>query len=897
MAGEGREPPRPSRLLSLVLRRLLDARDRRTVQSEMEELWRVRFERYGAASADRWYRRQLRRYPLRLIGERLRALSVRQASLSRSVEESDAVWSGLGSDVRQSLRGWRRAPLLAVTIILTVGLGIGATTAMLAVVNRVLLSPLPYAGPDRLVRVYHALSGNRWPLSVVDFQAIAEQQTVFDDVAAYTTSTRTYSDGETVERVRIKAVTANYFDLLGIRPDVGRSFDAGESQPGGPKAVVVSHGFSARHLTRGESPVGSTIRLDGEAWTVVGVLGAGVGPLESRYDVFPALQLEPPRRRGPFFLTVIGRMHASKDTAIAATELRAINARIFPIWQAGYQDRTATWGLMPLAEFVSGRVRPLLWILLGTVGFVLVIATANASGLLLARASRQRREFAARAALGASRARLLRLMLTDSLLLAGAGACLGLLIAKVALAAVRTLGPDYLPRASEIDAGQSVALVVMILAAGSGLLFGLVPALQLLRGRDSLVGALREGGRSMTGSGSAQRTRRLIVAFEFAIAMPLLVGAGLLFNSFLKIQSVDPGVNMDHLLTGALALPDVRYSEPGVAHNFRNRLLDRIRALPGVEAAATNDSRPPRDFQGSNNFDLLDRPAPDGQAQPIALWVTTTPGYFETMGIPLLAGRAFDDRDQPEAAVVVDREWAEHFYPDGDALGKRFVNGGCTGADCQVSTVIGIVDNVVYTGLDADPAGGVHGTIYTPAGDAGFAYLFLRTRGDPMLALPGLRSTIHDMDPDLALYDVATGDELVDAALVTPRNLARIVAAFASTALLLALIGVYGIMAFFVQTHERDIGIRIALGGRPAGVRRAILTRGMQPALLGIMLGTALTLSLARFVADLLYAVPARDPLTFAVVALTLLGSATIACWLPAHRATTADPVRILRDG
>ena len=905
MEEQGREPPRPSWLLSLALRLLLDAADRRTVRSELEELWRARLEREGVEAADRWHRRQLRRYPVRLMAERARAtfgrrgrLVPRLPSVGRGrhalADTRDSVWSGAGSDIRQSLRGWRRGPLLALTIILTTGLGIGATTAMLAVVKRVLLAPLPYAEPDRLVRVYHALSGNRWPLSVVDYQAIAEQQTVFDDVAAYSTSTRTFADAETVERVRVKVVTPNYFSLLGIRPGQGREFDRSEGLPGGPRAVIVSRGFSDRHLTRGASPVGSTIRLDGEDYAVVGVLDGDVGPLEARYDVFPALQLEPPRRRGPFFLTVIGRMRANADTAVAGSELRAINARIFPIWQAGYQDRAATWGLMPLSEFVSGRVRLLLWTLLGTVALVLMIATANASGLLIARASRQAREFAARAALGASRSRLVRMVLTDGLLLASAGAGLGCLLAGFALGVLQRLGPDYLPRAGELEAGGSIALIALALAAGSGLLFGLLPALQIQQDR-SLAGALCEGGRWATG-GSAHRTRSALVAFEFAVALPLLLGAALLLNSFVRIQRVDAGASTDNLLTAAIALPQARYGDNPTRRVFWDRLLEQLRAMPGVDAAALNDSRPPRDFQGSNNFDLLDQPTPQGQSQPIAVWIASSPGYFETMRIPLLAGRALNDRDEPEAVAVVDRAWADHFYPGENAIGRRFTNGGCTGSECQVTTVIGVVENVVYTGLDAAPAGGVNGTIYTPAGGAGFEYVFLRTRGRPLLSIPALRTVVRELDPELALFDIASGDELVDAALSTPRNLVRIVGAFATTALLLALIGVYGIMAFFVQTHRRDIGIRIALGGAPASVRRSVLKRGLQPVLAGVAAGTALYFALSRFVAGLLFNVPARDPLTFAAVAFILLAAAITACWAPAHHAAHLDPARILRD-
>jgi putative ABC transport system permease protein len=888
-------PPRPGWLVRLALRWLVPAAERATLLSELRELWEKRVAREGATAAGRWYRRQLRSYPVRLLRARL---SGERAIRSGGSGEGAGWLAGAAAEVRHALRGWGRSPVLAATIVLTFGLGLGASTAMYAVVRAVVLDPLPYEGGDRLLRIYHAVGANRWNLSVADFTAIAAQQTRFDGVAAYTTGERTLVSDDVVERVRVRGVTTGFFELLGERAQTGRTFVAADGVPGAPRTAVVSWGFWQRSLGGAATAVGRSIRLDGQDHVVIGVLPRAVGPLEERFEVFPALQLEPPTRKGPFLFQVVGRLRTGTDTAAAAAELRAINRRIFPIWQAGWQDSTSTWGVMPLDEAVIGRFRPILLVLSGAVALLLLVAATNAAGLLTARATQRRHELSTRAALGATRTRLVRLLVTESLLLALAGAALGIGLAALALRAVRAAGPDLLPRAGAIalDAG---VLGFAALLAGAGLaIFGLIPALQLLAPRAGIAQALRGGGRTTTGATSAQRMRRALVASQFAIVVPLLAGAALLVNSFLHLQRVDPGFDRAQLLTMYLARADER--DPAQAL-FWQQLVERVEALPGVVAAGVASGRAPRDVNDTNNFDPVDRPTPVGSAEPGAVWLVATPGYFDALGIRLIEGRMFDARDTPDmddTSVLVDRTWAENVYPGESAIGRRFYEGGCKAPECSVMSVVGVVEDVRYLGLDDALRGTAVGTVYvSPAQWFGSSYyLFVRSTADPLALLGSIRTVVRALDPALPITQVATGDDVVDAALAAPRNLAGVVAAFAAVALALAMIGIYGVLSYFVHEQRRDIGIRLALGGRPRAVLALVLERGMKPAALGMAVGFAVALAVTRFSARLLYGVSPHDPATLATVALVMLATALAACWLPAWDAARVDPARVLRE-
>ncbi len=891
------QPPRPGVAVRLALRTLLSEAERRQVLSELSELWERRRMRDGAAVADRWYRRQLARYPLRLLRERVRRPMRDAVPVAGSGGERADMFSGLRADVVPALRSFVRTPALALTVVLTVGLGMGGTTVMLAVVRAVLLRPLPYARADRLVRIYHAVQGNRFPLSVVGYQAIEAQQTRFDSVAAWTNREFTWSGRDASERVRAKAVTAGYFPLLGVTPALGRTFRNDETAPGGPRRVLLSHGFWQRALGGAPDVIGRSIRLDGEDYAVIGVLPRNAGPLDASFDVFPALQLQPPARRGPFFLTVVARLRPGINVPAAQVELRAIDRHIFMQWKGSWQDSTSTFGIMGLDTFVVGRYRARLYILLGAALFVLLMASANAAALLVARTAQRQTELAARAALGASRARLTRLLITESSVLGLTGAALGLGLAGGALRWLQHLPPNVLPRAGEIALDATVPGSAALLALGSILLFGVLPALERHGPGGPIAQTLRAGARG-SGTRSAHNTRSLLAGAQFAVAVPLLAGAGLLLNSFMRLASVDPGFATDHLLTLALPRAGSRYASAD-SGAFHRELIERVRALPGVLSAGVNNGRPPAEATDINNFELLDQPVPPGAAQPVATWLVASPGYFEALHIPLIAGRMFNAHDTRgvTTAVLVDQTWARHFYPRGSPIGKRLYEGGCNQPDCDVPTIVGVVGDIRFNGLD-NAQNSVTGTIYVPESQwlPGSTYLFVRTAGDPLALLQAVRGVVHELDSSVPIVDVATGDELIRRALAAPRNLTAAVAAFSTVALLLAVIGIYGTMAGYVAERRRDIGIRMALGGRPNSVLGLVLARGMAPVLAGAGLGMLLALALTRFLSGMLYDVHARDPLTFLAIVAMLVVTAAAACLIPASRAARLDPVQTLRS-
>ena len=801
-------------------------------------------------------------------------------------------------DLRQSLRSLTRTPGLTATIILTVGLGIGATTAIFAVIHGVLLSPLPYSNPDRLVRIYTDAPPNRFRFSVADYLALEQQQTTFRQVAGYASTSVTFNDGEIAERVTGRAVSRSYFSLLGIAPRRGRDFDQSEGTPGGPHAAIVSYGFAWRHLGGDSAAIGHRIRLDGVVHTVVGVLPRAVGPLEGRTDVFTAAQWSTPPRRGPFTIIALGRLSQPGDTAAATAELHAINRRIFPVWQSSYQDRKATWAIMDLKRFIIGDIGSTLAIVQGAVVFVLLIACTNAANLLVARVTRRRRELTVRSALGASHLRLIQHLISESAILAGGGAVVAIAVAVGGIRLIKVAGVGFIPRSAEVGLTGPVIAFLAAVTVGAGLLFGLIPA---LHGAAFRFVGIQPGGRSSTDPAGPRRLRRALVVAEFAVATPLLVAAGLLVASLARLQRVDLGIDRRDILTGAILLPREQYTDSGRIEAFWREANARITALPQVQGLAFSDGRPAVEVGNVNNFDFMDDPTPAGESPPTSPWVSISPDYFRLLGIPLQRGRLFDDHDgSGNPVVIVDRTWVRRFSPDRDPIGRTLREGGCT--DCS-NTIVGVVGDVRYGDLDQpDP-----GTVYWPVTErptehpidqitSRFRYLVIRTAGDPAATIPSIRRVIHDLDPALPFTDVATIDELLDQSLVMPRYLSVLVVAFALVALLLSAIGIYGVMAYFVEQHSRDIGIRIALGGAPSMVSRMIVGQGMGVVGPGIALGLVVALAFTRFLSAILFEVGATDPTIFLGVSIVMLAIALAGCLLPARQAAILDPATTLRE-
>ena len=511
----------------------------------------------------------------------------------------------LAQDVRIGLRNLLRVPALALTVVVTVGLGIGATTAIFAAVNAALLQPLPYKDPDRLVRIYTDAPPNLYPFSVADYLALEAQQTHFEQIAGYRGRAMAFSNGAIAERLTGREVTWTYFRLLGITPAIGRDFTEQEGRPGHPRAVVISHGLWERRLGSRRDVVGQPIRLDGADYTVAGILPPQPGPFERRQDFFIAAQWSAPRRKGPFFITTLGRLREGATQSAAASELQAINRRLFPLWQSSYQDDRATWGLMDLKAFVAGDVHTTAGVALAAVALVWLIATANAANLLVARVTSRRRELAVRAALGASRSRVVRYLLAESALLAVGSAIVGLALAWGGVRLLQTAGANYFPRTQEMGLSGPVLWLLAGVTLASGVLFGLIPALS--SGGGPVDESLRSMGRSATGSLAVRRLRRGLVASQFAIATPLLIVAGLLLVSLHALQRVDLGFDTRNMLTGAIQLPGAQYPE-NASVVFWDELKRRVETLPGVSGVAFADGRPPDDVDDFNNFDLEDQP-------------------------------------------------------------------------------------------------------------------------------------------------------------------------------------------------------------------------------------------------------------------------------------------------
>ncbi len=797
----------------------------------------------------------------------------------------------LVQDVRISLRGLLRSPMLTVTILASVGLGIGATTVIFSAVNAALLRPLPYVDPGRLVWIYTDAPPFQFRFSVADYLALDTQQTQFERIAAFTSRTMTFSDGNAAVVVQGRAVSWTYFGTVGITPAVGRDFEERDGRPGSPQAVIVSDALWQQRLGGRSQAIGRPIRLDGAEYAVVGVLPPDVGPLEHRQDFFVATQFSPPPRRGPFPYWVVGRLRSGVAASEAASELRAINRRIFPLWKASYQDERASWSLMDLQARLVGDMRTTAGLALAAVALVWLIACVNASNLLIARVTSRSRELAVRAALGATRGRVVRLLLVESSLLAAGAAAVGFALAWVGIGLVRSMGADYFPRTQEVSFDGAVLGVLATVVVLSLLVFGLIPSLHGTGGQ--VDERLRSGGRSATGSRAARRVRHVLVGCQFAISTPLLVIAALLLVSLNGLKQVDLGFDGRNVVTGSVRLPGALYQEPPHVTSYWDELARRLASVPGVMGVAFADSLPPSSAFNINNFDLEDFPTPEGQSQPSTPWVAVTPAYFKVLGLTLLQGRLLDEQDAQRTAldaVVVDRAWAARFYPGQSALGKRFKEGGCT--QCPWTTVVGIVSEVKYTGLE-EPN---QGTVYWPLSGGLSRFLVLRTESDPRIVTPSIPHVVQGLDPNVPLTSIATIEDLVAQSLERPGSLSLLVASFALIALALSAVGIYGVMAFYVQQHRKDISIRLALGSSVADVVRLVVGHGMKVVLAGIVIGLLIAYASTRLLSSLLFGVSAADAPTFVAVSLFLLAVALVACFVPAVRAAGLQPAAVLRN-
>ena len=796
--------------------------------------------------------------------------------------------TSLLTELRQSARRLAATPAYSAGVFLTLALAIGAAAAVFALIDAVLLRPLPYPDADRLILIRQHNAQTEWNTSVADFQAIASQNNSFEAVAAMQSADVILTGGEQPQWVNARRVTADFFSVMGVTPARGRGFRPGEDRPGAAPVVVLGHAFAERQFGELTDVVGQSLTLDGHAYTVVGVLPPGVDEMPGmRADLWPAMQLAEPNRRGPFLLNTVARLKPGVSMERAADDLAAISRRIFPQWLDGFKDETARLTPRSLRAAIIGDAGNFLWIAFGAVLVVLLIATANIANLVLMRATERAQDRAVRAALGASRKRLARLSLVESLLLCMSGSVAGIGLAALLLELYRALGPE-LPRLSEVAIDPKVAAFAIMTGLASAIIFGTIPLLFDDAGRGNLV--LHQARNASAGRGQ-QLFRNGLVTLEFAFALPLLIAAGLLVGSLIQLQRVDPGFEAEHVLTAQVRLLETSHPDVAARLRFWERALPELRDIPGVRAVGLATGVPPDSPGSFNNFDLVGRPAEQG-IEPMAPWTAVTPGFFETLGVRLLEGREFDARDTPDSppVVLVTATWAKRYFPGESAVGRQLYEGGDRS---QPVTVVGVVSDVKFDGL-RNPGE----SVYAPVSQ-GWAnnpiYLYLLAGSEPLALVEPLWATLRRLDAALVPADVTTLEGRLRDSLSDQRHWAVVIAGFALSAVLLSAVGIFGVLAYYVSRQYKEIGIRLALGADARRVLHMVIRRGFCSALIGILAGIVLALFLTRGLESLLFEVERVDPFTVIAACALLAGIALAACWLPARRAARVDPIVALR--
>ncbi|MDQ3744760.1 MAG: ABC transporter permease [Acidobacteriota bacterium] len=805
-------------------------------------------------------------------------------------------------DVRYAARVLLKSPGFTAVAVLAVALGVGANSAIFSVVNAVLLKPLAYTDPGQLVLVNHNYKkiDLKASVSAPGYAYYRDNAKSFSDVAAFGPMNVNLTGEGEPERLQGMTVTANLFQALGARAAEGRTFTSEENQIGNQRVVVLSDAFWHRRFG-GLPVVGKKITLNGDTYEVVGIMPPGfqfgrefgpTGPDIWAPITFTPQQLDPNSSLTSEYLGVVARLKPGVTVAQAQAEMNSIADDLRRQYMPGMDE--SNWGLLvtPLDEFVVGQIRAALWILLGAVGFVLLIACANVANLLLARAAARQKEIALRTALGASRWRVVRQLLTESVMLSLVGGGLGMLLAMWGVDLLLRLNDNRLPRASEIGLDRNVLLFTLGVSVLTGIVFGLAPAFH--SSRVNLNDTLKEGGRTGR-AGVSRLVRNALVAVEMTFAVVLLVGAGLLIRSFARLQQVNPGFEPRGVLALMVSLPSNKYADGPRRAAFMRDVLERVRALPGVRGAATTTTLPMSGFNQSGSFRIENKPVAQGQDPPHGDRWMVSDDYFQTMGVPLVRGRYFDARDNADAppVAIIDEAMARKYWPGEDPVGQRIVFEG-TAQQPRWREVVGIVGHVKNQGLEGESRVQYY-VPYAQSANSPNLFLAVRTAGDPSTLAPAARGAIAEVDKDMPVYRVTTMERMVADSMAQRRFSMFLFGIFAAIALTLAVVGLYGVMSYAVAQRTHEIGLRMALGAQRGDILKMVVGQGLLIIAVGLAAGLLGALALTRVMSSLLYDVSATDPLTYAGIALLLASVALLASYLPARRATKVDPMVALR--
>ena len=794
-------------------------------------------------------------------------------------------------DVIYAARLFRKNPGFLLASVITLALGIGGNTAIFSAVNAVILRALPFEDSDRLVRIWESNPGRGWPTfsaSAPNFLDWRSQVQSFDELAALDYATFNLTGSGDPERITAASITANLLPALGVSPVRGRNFLDEEEQPGNSRVVILSHGLWQRRFGADPGLVGSTIQLNGESYAVVGVLPQSYG-LALGAELWVPLTFDPADRgraeRANHTLMVFGKLKPDVSLGAADAELKAIASRLetdYPKSNTGWTVATASF----YDWIVPQQTRTALLVLLAAVGFVLLIACSNVANLFLGRAISRHREVAIRSALGASRSRVMRQFLIESMLLALVGGGLGVLLALWGVDVLRPTTSLGIPRLDQSRIDARVLVFTLTVSVLASLLFGLVPALQA--SRSDLCGVLKEGGRSV--SPGRHLLGRVLVTVEIALALVLLVGSGLMLRSFARLQNVALGFKPERILTMQLALPVSQYRQGTQRTAFFAQLLERLRVTPGVSSAAAISQVPFSPGNWAMEIAIEGRDPASGDTLS-ADARAITPGYFQAMGIPLVEGREFTDQDGPDAAtMIISERMKKQFWPDATAIGKRFRPGSRN----PWMTIIGVVGDVRNLALNQDP----RPAFYFCNAQLGFGAMTLvvRTEGEPATVEPAVRAQVAALDSNLPVFNVQSMETIVTSAGGVTRFQTVLLGVFGVVALVLAIVGVYGVISYSVGQRAHEMGVRMALGAQRGDVLRLVVGQAAALATIGVALGLCGAFALTRFIRGMLFEVSPSDPATFAAVSAVLLCAALAASYIPARRASKVDPMAALRS-